>query len=406
VMQTIDPNCSSTVTLTVASSNPASGATISVSPADTAGLSGGTTQFALTYTSGTIVTLTASPIAAGNSFSNWTGCDTTSTTTCTVTMTASRTVTASYVPPVPVTHALTVGSSNPNSAVPITANPADTTGQSGGTTQFTLTFDNGTVVALSAPSTANGNDFSSWVGCDSTSGTKCTVTMSADRTVTADYVPPGTATLTVSSTDPSSGATITASPADNAGSGGGATPLTLTYNIGTAVILTPSATANGNSFTAWSGCDSVSGSTCAVTLTANRSVTANYGRVPAFAYVANQNSGDVSAYSVDATTGALTSVGTFTSGLAPASVAADPAGHCLYVANSQDSVTPIAVFSINQSTGALTPGQGPGFSASEALPMSIAMHPSGKFAYVANFSGTVSAFAVDANGRLHAAAAS
>ena len=293
------------------------------------------------------------------------------------------------------THTITVGSTNPNSGVSISASPADNNGQNRGTTQFTLTYDSGAVVTLSAPTTANGDNFSSWVGCDSASGTTCTVAMNADRAVAANFSPPGTATLTVSSTNPTSGASITASPKDNSGSGGGTTSFTLTYNTGTTVTLTPGATVGGNSFSTWSGCDSVSGTTCTVTVNANRTATANYGRVPAFVYVANQNSGDISAYTVDPTNGALTSAGSFTSGLAPASVAADPTAPCLYVANSQDPVTPIAVFSIDLTTGALVPGQSPPMSVLEVDPVSIAMVPKGTFVFVANYSGNVSVFSVN-----------
>ena len=56
-------------TLTVASSNPASGVAISVSPADRNGATNGTTQFTRSYNSGTSVTLTAPATASGNTFS-------------------------------------------------------------------------------------------------------------------------------------------------------------------------------------------------------------------------------------------------------------------------------------------------------------------------------------------------
>jgi hypothetical protein len=45
-------------------------------------------------------------------------------------------------------------------------------------------------VTLTAPSTAGGNNFSSWTGCDSATATTCNVTMSANKTVTAAYVAP------------------------------------------------------------------------------------------------------------------------------------------------------------------------------------------------------------------------
>jgi len=82
---------------------------------------------------------------------------------------------------------LTVASYSPNSGVNITVSPNDNTGQSSGTTQFTRTYDSDIPVTLSAPSTEEGNTFSGWNGCDSTSGTNCYVTMNADRQVTAAF---------------------------------------------------------------------------------------------------------------------------------------------------------------------------------------------------------------------------
>ena len=52
-----------------------------------------------------------------------------------------------------------------------------------------------------------------------------------------------------------------------------------------------------------------------------------------FAYVANCGSNDVSMYTINATTGALTSIGTIAAGTSPVSMAVDPAGKFAYVAN-------------------------------------------------------------------------
>jgi 6-phosphogluconolactonase len=383
----------------VASTNPGSGVAITASPAVNSGQTSGNTPFTLIYEGGTMVTLSAPPAAGANNFSSWNGCDTATGVTCTVTITTDRTVTANYVPPTVVTHTLTVASANPASGAAVTVSPADNSGQSSGTTKFALSYNSGVMVTLTAALTASGNNFSNWTGCDTATASTCMVTMNSDHTVSANYVTPtpGPHTLTVASTNPSSGAAITVSPADNNGQTAGTTQFILTYNNSTLAALTAAPTAGGHTFSTWMGCDSVSGATCTVTMSADRTVSANYGGVPAYAYVANQNSGDISAYKMDPTSGALTPVGTFASGIAPASVAADPAGRCLYVANSQDSIVPIAVFTISGSTGALTPGPAPLLSLSEIDPMSIAVHPTGKFAYVANFGGTVSAFAIDGN---------
>jgi hypothetical protein len=54
-------------------------------------------------------------------------------------------------------------------------------------------FDAGSSVTLSAAAAA-GSKFTGWTGCDTTSGTRCTVTISADRDVAASFklLPPGT----------------------------------------------------------------------------------------------------------------------------------------------------------------------------------------------------------------------
>jgi hypothetical protein len=91
----------SSYTLTVASSNPASGVAITVSPADKSGLSNGTTQFTRSYNSGTAVNLTAPATASGNNFSKWQkgSVDYATTASISVTMTANTTMTAVYVTP-------------------------------------------------------------------------------------------------------------------------------------------------------------------------------------------------------------------------------------------------------------------------------------------------------------------
>jgi len=174
-----------TRTLTVASASPSSGVSITVNPNDNNGQGNGVTQFTRTYSSNTVVILTASATAGGNNFSNWSGCDSSSGPTCNVTMNADKAVLATYAAPI---RTLTVASSNPNSGVGITVSPNDKSGFANGSTQFTRTYDNNMPVTLTAPSTAGGNNFSAWSGCDSSSGTTCNVTMSADKTVTAVYV--------------------------------------------------------------------------------------------------------------------------------------------------------------------------------------------------------------------------
>lgn len=181
----------------------------------------------------------------------------------------------------PVTYTLTVDSSGVTSGIAITDSPADNNGLTSGSTPFTLSYNSGTTVNLTAPLTP-GWVFTSWTGCASTSGTSgsvCTVTMNANTTVTANYTMPATSVLTVDSTNPGSGVTIQALAQGSTTNTGGATPFTITAATGTMYALTAPSTAGGNNFSSWTGCASTSGTgntTCNVTLSANITVTANY----------------------------------------------------------------------------------------------------------------------------------
>src|SRR6202011_3369540 len=114
-----------------------------------------------------------------------------------------------------------------------------------------------------------------------------------------------------------------------------------------------------------------------------------------FAYVANDGGNNVSGYTIDPITGALTPIGTFTAGSLPISVAADPSGKFAYVANGSDPNGTVSGYTINPATGALTDIAGSPFPAGSA-PRSVAVDPSGKFAYVANSGdNNVSAYSID-----------
>jgi hypothetical protein len=182
----------------------------------------------------------------------------------------------STTPPPPTTYLLTVNSTNPASGVPIDVAPADNNGAINGTTSFTRTYNAGTSVTLTAPAKPGAYAFVSWTGCATTSGENCNVTMNTNTTVTANYAVPVTYVLTVNSTNPASGVTIGAAPADNNGTTIGTTSFTLTYNAGTSVTLTAPTMSGSNTFVSWTGCATTNGENCNVTMNANTTVTANY----------------------------------------------------------------------------------------------------------------------------------
>jgi len=278
-----------TYVLTVNSTNPSSGVDVTVSPADNNGASSGTTSFTRTYGSEASVTLTAASTSGSNTFSSWTGCTSVSAASCTVTLSANTTVTANYVTPAPTTYTLNIDSTNPSSGVSISASPADNNSKSGGATGFSLTYNSGTAIILTAPATSGTNSFSSWTGCTTANGMTCSVTLTANTTVTANYTaavtPPTTYVLTVNSTNPASSVAVAVSPADNNNAGNGSTSFTRTYNSGTSVTLMAPATFNGSAFLSWTGCASANSTTCTVTLAANTTVTANYAAPVSTTYV-------------------------------------------------------------------------------------------------------------------------
>jgi hypothetical protein len=135
-------------------------------------------------------------------------------------------------------------------------------------------YELGTVVTLTAtPDT--GSNFTRWDGCDTVSGATCTVTMNAARSVTATFtVQTFSLNVTKSGLLTTGSVTSTSNPASTNQIDCGST-CSATYNYGTVVTLTAQAGLLAL-FTGWSGCDSSSGNTCTVTMTAAKSVTASF----------------------------------------------------------------------------------------------------------------------------------
>jgi hypothetical protein len=229
---TIEPNISGPTHVLTTAVDPAGGGTIDPSA--------GTH----TYPEGQVVNVTATP-NQWYEFDHWSGACT-GNGTCSVTMDTDKSVTAHFVA-IP-THTLTMA--------------VDPTG--GGTTNPTVgvhTYEAGSVVNVTAtPNT--GYEFDHWSG-DCTGAGSCSVTLDADKSVTAHFAP-----LTFD-------LTITVDP-----TGAGTTnPIegVHTYAYGSVVNLT--ATPNtGYAFSSWSGDCSGAGS-CSVTMTADRNVTANFSTV-------------------------------------------------------------------------------------------------------------------------------
>ena len=220
-------------TLTVAVS-PSGGGTVAQSPSRSS------------IPSGWVATLTATA-ASGYSFGSWSGDASGATSPIQVTMDANKSVTAVFI----AQYTLTVAVS-PSGGGSVAKSPDQT--------QYAA----GTVVTLTATPAA-GYTFSQWQGDATGSTNPTTVTMNANRTVTAVFTPVAQYTLTVAASPPGGG-TVALSP-----SGG-------TYASGTVVTLTATA-ASGYSFGSWSGDASGATNPATVTMNANKSVTANFALV-------------------------------------------------------------------------------------------------------------------------------
>jgi hypothetical protein len=164
--------------LTVAKSGSGVGTVSGGSPADPTGIGCGsvcTHEFA----SGDVVTLTATP-AVGSEFTGWTGACT-GAGACVVTISEAKAVAAAFsaIPPKPV---LTVSKSGAGAGTVASA-PGGI--NCGGT--CAAAFTSGTSVTLTA-TPASGSEFKGWTGACSGAGA-CTVTMSAAKTVGAQFDP-------------------------------------------------------------------------------------------------------------------------------------------------------------------------------------------------------------------------
>jgi hypothetical protein len=214
---------------------PSGGGSVTLSP------SGGV------YDSGTVVTLTASPTSEynflhwidGNSIWTWTSL--------TVTMTGNKSIIAYFE--VKKSKFTLTTSVQPTGGGSISLSP------SGGT------YDSGTVVTLTA-SPASGYNFSNWSGSATGTSTSATVTMTGNKSVTANFavhvLPRYTLTTAVL---PIGSGSISLSP-----SGG-------TYDSGTVVNLT-ALPASGYNFSSWSGSVTGTVTSTSVPMTGNKSVTA------------------------------------------------------------------------------------------------------------------------------------
>jgi 6-phosphogluconolactonase len=119
-----------------------------------------------------------------------------------------------------------------------------------------------------------------------------------------------------------------------------------------------------------------------------------------FAYAVNEDDATVSMFTIDPTTGILTPTtpATVFTGPTPFAISVDPSGKFAYAPNNDSGglmTYGISQYTIDSVTGVLTQNNPPAVAAGNG-PTSVAVDPSGKFAYVVNRSdNTISMFTID-----------
>ncbi len=266
------------------------------------------------YTSGATATLTATA-SSGSTFTSWSGCTSTSGTTCSVSMTAAKTVTATFtLSPVTNTTRPTIPgkieAENYTAFYDTTAAPGvETTTDVGGGKNVGY-ISAGEWLSYDVNVTSSGNYvFKARVATIATTGQL--ISLYVDNVSQGQLTVPPTGAwqtyttisknialtsgnhtikivfdnplvnlnwfeITTATTTP----TTYALTANKAGTGAGTiTGNNSPYTSGATATLTATAS-SGSTFTSWSGCTSISGATCSVSMTAAKTVTATFTLVP------------------------------------------------------------------------------------------------------------------------------
>jgi 6-phosphogluconolactonase len=156
-----------------------------------------------------------------------------------------------------------------------------------------------------------------------------------------------------------------------------------------AVVVFP-INASGQLGAGSNSCTPVSNGTNNFFATGNNPVAVNVTANGNFVYAVNQNDASISAFQVGSG-GALTSLGTFTVGVAPNALASDPTSKFLYVT---DGAANQLIGFLIQLNGTLVALQTP--FKTDILPDSVQVDPRGIYLYVANYNGNdVSAYTID-----------
>ncbi|MDP3999735.1 MAG: hypothetical protein Q8P76_04085 [bacterium] len=220
------------------------------------------------YAYGSVVTISATPNAF-STFTGWTG-DCASfgaNTTCTLTMTSNKSASAIFDLPVLTLNKSGAGQGTVSDApLKINCDPSCVTASA--------SYNKQSSVTLTAAPDADSSFFD-WSGCDNFTPTTCTILMNTHRTVTADFLATDVKyDLTVSKSGAGDG-TVTSSVAGiNCGA-----DCSEKYIENSDIVLHSSSNLD-SAFVGWTGCDSVNGNSCVVTMSTAKNISAEFAASP------------------------------------------------------------------------------------------------------------------------------
>lgn len=225
-----------------------------------------------TYTTDTLVTLTATP-AAGSTFAGWSMACGGTNPTCTVNMNMSYNVTASFSAAANYTVNVIISGSSYGR---VSSSPAGGINCGAGGVDCSEPYPSGsnvTLIATAVPFAGGTTYFSHWTSCPFYSGSYCYITgLSQNMNITATFGFIPNYTLTVSKTGPGANfGTVTSSPLGiDCG-----TDCSGLYQSGQVVTLIPNVS-SGGTFNGWSGACTGTGN-CLVSMNSDKSATADFG---------------------------------------------------------------------------------------------------------------------------------
>jgi hypothetical protein len=230
------------------------------------------------YDSGKQIVLTATA-TTGSRVDSWTGCNSikaisTTIITCTVDMNYSKNVIAQFTLNTNTVYSLQV---TKNGGFGLGTVTSDTGGINCASNcmSSSAVYPSQTVVTLTA-TPASGSTFTNWTGCDSTTGTVCTVTMSSSRTVNALF---STSSALVYKLNVSKDSTGTGMITSDSGGISCGVSCSANYASGKKVVLTAVADSD-SSLTGASGCNTFSGGVCSVTMSSVKNVIFHFKMIP------------------------------------------------------------------------------------------------------------------------------